>query len=175
MPLPRTICVSRQCSYATTHKHQIHRGTRQPPKDSILKAIKAWHIESLSHRDLTAIVVNINNHETLILSAYLDSKLKVVQPWLTAAMTFATNRRYAIIIGMDSNCHSELYGLETYKRGEHLEDFIGQCNLKVENQGNITTFQASIGSSIIDVTLTARLSVTVTNWRVSTNPNFFGS
>ena len=103
------------------------------------KAIKAWHIESLSHRDLTAIVVKINNRETLIMSAYLDSKLKVVQPWLTAAMTFATNRGYAIFIGMDSNCHSELYGLETNKRGEHLEDFIGQYNLKVENQGNIPT------------------------------------
>ena len=32
------------------------------------KAIKAWHIESLSHRDLTAIAVEINNCETQILS-----------------------------------------------------------------------------------------------------------
>ena len=95
------------------------------------KSIKAWYIESLSHRDLTAIVVKINNRETLILSVYLDSELKVIQPWLTAAMTFATNRGYAVLIGMDSNCHSELYGTETNKRGEQLEDFIGHYNLKV--------------------------------------------
>ena len=40
------------------------------------KAIKAWYIESASHRDLTAIVVRINCRETLILSIYLDRKLK---------------------------------------------------------------------------------------------------
>ena len=136
------------------------------------KTIKAWFIETISNRDLTAIVVKINNRETLILSAYLDSKLKVIQPWLTAAMTFAAHRGYATLIGMDSNCHSELFGLETNKRGEQIEDFIGQYNLKVENQGKIPTFQSAIGSSIIDVTLTSRLSVTVQNWRVNTSPNF---
>ena len=135
------------------------------------KAIKAWHIESLSHRDLTAIVVKLNNRETLILSVYLDSKLKVIQPWLTTAMDFANRRGYAVIIGMDNNCHSELYGLETNKRGD-FEDFIAQYNLKVENQGKTPTFQAAIGSSIIDVTLTARLSVSIQQWRVNTNPNF---
>lgn len=83
----------------------------------ISQAIKAWHIETLSHRDLTAIVVKINNRETLILSVYLDYELKVVQSWLTAAMTFANHRGYAVIIGMGS---CELYGLETNKRGEQL-------------------------------------------------------
>ena len=34
------------------------------------------------------------------------------------------------------------------------KQIIGQYNLKAENQGNTTTFQASIGSSIIEVTLT---------------------
>ena len=60
------------------------------------------------------------------MSVYLDKKLKVFQPWLTAAMAFASHRGYAIITGTDSNCHSELYGQETNKRGEQLEDFIGQ-------------------------------------------------
>ena len=68
---------------------------------------------------ITAIVVKINNRETQIMSIYLDSTLKVVQPWLTAAMTFATHREYPIIIGVESNCHG-LYGLETNKGGEHL-------------------------------------------------------
>ena len=133
------------------------------------KAIKAWYIESTSHRDLTAIVVTINNRETLIMSIYLDRKRRVIQPWLNAAMDFASHRGYTIIIGMDNNCHSELYGLETNTRGEHLE---GQYNLKIHNQGKTPTFQTAVGSSIIDVTLTSILSVTIKNWRVSTNPNF---
>ena len=150
-------------------------GQGNHPRSAIYTArnIKAWHIESLSNRDLfliiiiisgkgmTAIVVNINNRETLILSAYLDSKLKVVQPWLTAAMSFASHRVYAIIIGVDSNCHSELFGLETNKRGKNIEDFIAQHNLRVENQGKTPTFEAAIGSSIIDITLTYRLSVSI--------------
>ena len=118
------------------------------------KAMKAWYIESISHRDLTAIVVKINNRETLIMSIYLDSKLKVIQLWLTKAMAFASHRGYAILIGMDSNYHSELYGLETNKRGEHLEDFIGQYKLKAKNQGKTPTFEAAVGSSIVDITLT---------------------
>ena len=50
------------------------------------------------------------------MSIYLDRKLRVIQPWLNAAMDFASHRGYAIIIGMDSKCHSELYGLETNTR-----------------------------------------------------------
>ena len=136
------------------------------------KTIQAWFIESISHRDLTAIVIKINNRETLVVSAYLDSNDKVIQPWLVNAMNFAKHRGYAKLIGMDSNCHSELFGLETNKRGEHLEDFIGQYNLKVENQGRVPTFQTPTRRSIIDITLTARLSVSIHNWRVNTSPNF---
>ena len=48
------------------------------PKTAIYtsKTIKAWFIETLSHRDLTAVVVRLNNRETLFISAYLDSKEK---------------------------------------------------------------------------------------------------
>ena len=58
------------------------------------------------------------------------------------------------------------------KERECYKDFIGQFNLKVENQGKTPTFQAAVGNSIIDVTLTSRLSVTVKKWRLSTIPNF---
>ena len=145
-------------------KMKYIRGQGNDPRAAVytLKTIKAWHVE-LSDRDLSATVVKINNCETLIFSVYLDSKLKVVQTWLATAMFFATNRGYAIIIEMDSNCHSELFGLDTNKRGEKLEDFIGQYNLRVRNQGKIPTFQASIGSSIIDIKLTAGISVTMKN------------
>ena len=154
----------------TSMKYIGGQGNHQRTSIYTLKAIKAWHIESLSHRDLTAIVVKINNRETIIMSIYLDNKLKVVQQWLTKEMTFANNRGYAVIIGMDSNCHSGLYGLKTNKRGKIFKDFIGEY--KVENRGKIPTFHDSIWSLIIDEMLTARLLVAVKNWRVTTNSNF---
>ena len=120
-------------------------GQGQHPRTVIYtsKSIKAWFIETLSNRDLTAIVVKLNNRETLVISAYLDNEERVIQPWLTTVMEHAKQRGYAVLIGMDSNCHSELYGLETNKRGEHVEDFLGQYNLRVENQGRTPTFQSS--------------------------------
>ena len=159
-------------------------GQGNHPRTAIytLKAIKSRYMGSLNHRDLTAIVVKINSRETLVPSVYLDSILIIIAyPLLVANViagvshgctTFATNRGYAIIISMDSNCHSEIYSLETNKRGEYLEDFTGQYNLKVESQEKIPTFQAVIVSSIIDATLTARISVMVNNCRVSTSPIF---
>ena len=156
----------------TSHKYIGGQGNHPRTAIYISKTIKAWFIETLSHRDLTAIVVKINNRETLIISAYLDRKEKVIQPWLVEAMNFANHRGYAILIGMDSNCHSELFGLETNKRGEHIEYFIGQYNLKVENQGKQSTFQSTIGRSIIDITLSSKLAVTLQNWRVNLSPNF---
>ena len=123
---------------------------------------------------MTAIVVRINNRETLVISAYLDYKEKVIQPWMTRALDFSTHRGYAILIGMDSNCHSELYGLETNKRGEHLEDFIGQHNLKVKNQGKTPTYQSSTGRSINDITLSSKLSASLKDWRVNLSTNFCG-
>ena len=93
----------------TSTKYIGGRGNHPRTAIYTSKTVKAWFIKTISNRDLTAIVVKINNHKTLILSAYLDSKVKVIQPWLKAAMTFAAHRGYATLIGMDSNCHSKLF------------------------------------------------------------------
>ena len=149
-------------------------GQGSTPRTAIYTSptIKAWFIEELSNRDITVIVIKLNKRETMIVSGYLDFEKQVIQDWLKNVMSFANNRGYAILMGLDSKCHSELYGLETNKRGEILEDFIGEHKLKVENQGKTPTYQSSRGRSIIDITLTAKLAVTVKNWRVDTSINF---
>ena len=73
----------------------------------------------------------------------------------------------ALLIGADTNCHSTIYGKETNKRGEELEDFIAASNLNVENTGTFPTFNTQWGKSVIDVTLTRRLAVSVKNWNVN--------
>ena len=149
-------------------------GNKDTPRTAIYtsKNIPAWFIENLSNRDITTIVAKINRRETMICSIYLDSNKPVIQDWLTSIMQFARYRGYAIILAMDSNCHSELYGLETNTRGEQMEEFIGKYKLEVENKGREPTYKCTTGKSIIDITLTRGLSVSVMNWTVSLDINF---
>ena len=77
---------------------------------------------------------------------------------------------YPLILAMDSNAHSSLYGLETNKRGEDLEDFIFKHNLEIENTQGEATFITRRGENIfkscIDITLTKDLVNPLKNWRV---------
>ena len=102
----------------------------------------------------------------MIASIYLDRNKDVVQPWLRKIMEYRQQCGYALLIGADSNCHSTLFGHETNKRGEILEDFITTHRLAVENQGKKYMYNCSTGRSIIDITLTTRLAITINNWRV---------
>ena len=131
------------------------------------RSIQAWFIDELSNRDATVIVVRLNRRQTLIASIYLDYNEEVVQPWLNKILDFAKHRGYAILLGLDSNCHSTLYGHETNPRGAKLEDFIAANRLLVENKGKKYTYECSTGRSIIDITLTSKLAVSVKNWRVA--------
>ena len=144
-------------------------GDNNTPRTAIYtsKTLNAWFIEELSNKDATVIVVKVNNRQTMIASIYLDRNKDVVQPWLKRIMEYRQHRGYALLIGADSNCHSTLFGHETNKRGETLEEFITTNRLAVENQGKKYTYNCSTGKSIIDITLTAKLAVTITNWRVA--------
>ena len=82
-------------------------------------------------------------------------------------LTVRTSQGLAVILGMDSNAHSTSFGNTTNKRGEKLDLFIAHHKLDIENQGLTPTFQARGAQTIIDITLTARLSVSVTDWTVS--------
>ena len=87
------------------------------------------------------------------------------------AIAFAKEKKFSVILGMDSNSHSELYGYSTNKRGEDLEDFIFSNNLRVENTGKIPTFESHIGKTIIDVTLTYDLPLLMLGWKVDREYN----
>ena len=78
----------------------------------------------------------------------------------------ATNKE--LIIGSDSNAHSELWMCESADfRGEIFEDFITQNNLLVCNRDNKYTYDCAIGKSIIDITLvTVSLVDRIKNWKV---------
>ena len=71
------------------------------------KNLIAWYIESLSTRDIAVIQTKIKSRDTLIVSVYLDITIKEVIPdSLTAVMKHAKDKRLAILLCIDSNCHS---------------------------------------------------------------------
>ena len=137
------------------------------------KDLGGWYLEHLSHKDATVIVAKIKNRTTVIASVYLDynENNPVIPTWLEDITSYAESKGYGLLMGMDSNCHSTLYGASTNKRGEALEDYIAQNQLYVENIGLVPTFKTRWGESIIDITLTKRLSVSVKNWVVDEGYN----
>ena len=74
-------------------------------------------------------------------------------------MTYAQDNGLAVILGMDSNAHCTSFGTSNNKRGEFLDLFIARHKLDIGNQGTTPTFQAIGASTIVDIALTARLSV----------------
>ena len=103
------------------------------------------------------------------ISAYLSSNRgnAIVLDRLSRA--FDRLRGSNIIIGLDANAHSTMWGSqETDTEGETIELFIAQHNLCTINQpGQPTTFQSNWGSSNIDITLASwSLRLGVQNWLV---------
>ena len=87
-------------------------------------------------------------------------------------MKYARDKRLAILLCIDSNCHSSSFGTDENKRGEVLDDFIAAHNLKIENKGTEYTFETTLASTIIDITLSDKLAVSVKDWAVVKEENF---
>ena len=139
-------------------------------KDLIITSLQHW-----CNRDCAVGLINLNGQKTILASIYLDINLPVRQEWLEKLLRMAEVKSYPVIIGMDSNAHSSLFGPDTNQRGEELENLILEHTLKVENQGDIPTFEARRGAAIaqtsIDVTLTRGLNRSVDEWHVNRDYN----
>ena len=115
---------------------------------------------------------NPNMKEVFITSVYLDIKYKNERFFpekLIKLIEYCGKERKPLIINVDSNSHSCLWGLETNERGEVMEELIFSKNLRVQNFGSIPTFKCHRGKAIstcIDVTLTLNYDE-VENWRIS--------
>ena len=132
------ICVQEPYVYGSKHARKPKSCNTycsdNSPRTAIYlsKNLIAWFIESLSTRDITVIQTKIKSRETLVVSVYLDITLKEVIPdSLTKVMKYARDKRLAILLCIDSNCHSSSFGTDDNKRGEVLEDFIAANNLKI--------------------------------------------
>ena len=136
----------------------------------IPREVQMTELGHLCVADCAVVQVKWENQDIVLVSAYLDIQLEVIQEWMTNIIRHVVRHNMKLVLTMDSNAHSSLYSLaQSNARGRHLEDFILRNNLQVENRGNIPTFQSLRAQSVIDVTLTS--GVNVWNWHVDESFN----
>ena len=128
---------------------------------------------SYSGKDITTCQLpQEDGKEVYLVSMYCDILYQQVPKEATKLLE--ENTEANVIIGMDSNAHSPMWGCEdTNKRGEMIEEFIVSNNLVVCNQGSKFTFMTTRAKSIIDLTLCSRDMVTrIRNWKVNETHHF---
>ena len=82
--------------------------------------IEIVEISELCTKDSAVAYCNIDNSRILVCSGYLDITQPVVQDWLNKVVKYAESKDSELLIGVDTNCHSNLFGKETNKRGYEL-------------------------------------------------------
>ena len=102
---------------------------------------------------------------------YLDINISPVPEYLVNAITYCKDKRFAILIGIDSNAHNSAWGYKDNKRGTELLEYLIQEGLLINNFGKNYTYECSTGKSIIDLTLTWNLKTEIDSWNVSNELN----
>jgi len=87
---------------------------------------------------------------------------------LIKAIAEATEKRYGLLLGIDSNAHHPAWGSPNSNiRGNILETFFRDHNLTILNEGNQPTFQRVNCATHIDITVTSSLvTPLVRGWEV---------
>ena len=109
----------------------------------ISKTTPSRFIENLSNKDLVVVQIKIGQQDVLIVSAYIDIKNNTLEtPDFVKFLDFANEGGLGMIIGMDSSCHSTLFGPKQNQRGYLFDELISNNNLTIENVGHSPTYEA---------------------------------
>lgn len=114
-------------------------------------------------------------NSVVIASIYLDIEQPTILPQMEELVKFCQDKHMCLIMGIDSNAHSPLWGCnDCNKRGQALEEFIFENQLFVHNIGSEPTFQvpARNARSIIDITLSLNFAEDLQDWHVSETETF---
>ena len=122
-------------------------------------------IPQLTNRDIST--VQIESKPNYILSSvYLDITHKgdEILANLNKLADFIHSTRQKLILGVDSNAHSPLWGSNsTNKRGEILEEWILTNGFFVANVGSDPTFNGATGKSCVDITIVSE-NIQIKKW-----------
>ena len=132
------------------------------------KDLKLSPIGALPSRDTTCVNLHNSREELVICSSYQDIESPEVINNIDKCVEHAKSINKEIIIGADSNSHSQLWmSKSANSRGEVFEDFIALNNLFVCNIGNKYTYDCALGKSIIDITIVSTPTVDrIRKWKV---------
>jgi hypothetical protein len=123
------------------------------------KNLPVWAMKEFTHRDMTTISLRIKDRMCTFSSVYMDgNEKKKIDKKLDDLTTQCHNNKTPMLIGTDSNAHSELWGCKDCdERGKLVEHFIFQHDLELMNEGSVPTFHnTSDHKSMIDLTLVNR-------------------
>ena len=93
------------------------------------------------------------------------------QDKIKKAIEYCKKRIFVILLGIDSNAHSDIWGHNNNKRGNDLVDYIIQEGLEIHNKGKEYTYESSTGKSVIDLTLSWNLKTGLRGWKVNKDLN----
>ena len=158
------------------HHKNLRTYSRGPqPRACIVTpvGVQGWLVPQISHRDCTAVMMKSDqqDHPILVVSLYCDGNTMTFRDDLSACSDFARQNQALLLLGMDSNSHSTLWGCPaTDNRGEDIEDWLFLNGLQLHNDGIEDTFVTSRASSKIDLTVSTPASFPfVTDWKVNTD------
>jgi hypothetical protein len=103
-------------------------------------SLEVWQIPTLSDRDCqTAIWRNGKNRPIIIISGYWDINFPNFPETIMKTIIEAKNKRFDLILGLDSNAHHQAWGSpESNTRGELLGNILKSHNLDLLNNGAAT-------------------------------------
>jgi ribonuclease HI len=131
-----------------------------------------WMNTRYSGRDITTCLWKTECQRTpeiYICSVYLDINNKAdcfLPRGMSKLVNYCNSKKVPLIVCMDSNSHSSIWGLENNQRGDILEEYIFANNLNVENVGKVPTFIGRECETVVDITLSCNFNG-IKRWTVS--------
>ena len=77
-------------------------------------------VENRCNRDCAVAIARIHGRRTLLASVYMDIHEDIAPAWLVDLIGMAKAKRLPLLLAMDSNAHSSLYGPDNNARGLSL-------------------------------------------------------
>ena len=160
-----------------TIAHTTNNQNNNGPRAGIVADRGLWinGLDKWCNRDCAVAMAHLHGRQVILASIYLDINEPVNPPWLEAIMAMADSKGLPVMLAVDSNAHSSLYGPDNNARGDTFEDFILEHGLEVLNTGNTPTFETRRGNGMaqthIDVTLSRGMHFPISNWRVDRSYN----
>ena len=90
-----------------------HGGEDGPPARAAIllpRSIPAVKLDQFCSRDSVILVIDTLSGKLIIGSIYLDIHLEVLQPWFERLLEHAENEGRRLLLGVDTNAHSQLFG-----------------------------------------------------------------